>query len=163
MFFNAASFNQKLCGAAWVNSKAGKSAMFDGSPGSISGTVCTSAATPATNQVPHQYVSRQPIPERELIGRTPIATTSVSAPGITSTIMKTMACPKCGTFTKSGRNSCCAPRGAWFKNCGGARNNNVDHNWFEGVAACKRKSTTCYRYILMHLNNDCYKRIVCLD
>merc|ERR1712032_1428143 len=46
-------------------------------------------------------------------------------------------CPKCGTFEKSGRNSCCAPGGAWYNNCGGARNKNVDHKWFEGVAACK--------------------------
>merc|ERR1712032_1708494 len=72
---------------------------------------------------------------------TPI-TTSIRTLAITSTIMKTMACPKCGRFEKSGRNSCCAPGGAWFKNCGGSRNRNVDHKWFEGVAACKRTTTT---------------------
>ena len=51
-----------------------------------------------------------------------------------------MTCPKCGAFTKSGRVSCCAPGGAWFKNCGGARNGNADHKWIEGVTACKGKS-----------------------
>merc|ERR1711934_701701 len=66
----------------------------------------------------------------------PIAT-SVGTPALTPTI-----CPKCGTFKKSGRRSCCAPGGAWFKNCGGAHNKNVDHKWFEGVAACKRMTTT---------------------
>merc|ERR1719305_1436371 len=52
-----------------------------------------------------------------------------------------MACPKCGTFKKSGRKSCCAPGGAWFKNCGGIRQTKVDHKWFEGVAACKHTTT----------------------
>ena len=48
-------------------------------------------------------------------------------------------CAKCGRFGKSGRVSCCATGGAWYKNCGGAANKNVDHRWFEGVEACKRK------------------------
>ena len=84
------------------------------------------------------YVSRRPLNERELIFWTPIAT-SVRTPGIASTIAKPMACPKCGTFEKSGRNSCCAPGGAWFKNCGGVLSKNVDHTWVEGVVACKSK------------------------
>merc|ERR1712032_216324 len=147
MFYHAASFNQKLCGAAWINSKATKkkaivTAMFEGSSGSISPTVCTPASTSATKQVPQQDVSRRSMPERELIVRTPI-TTSVNTPAITSTIIiKMVTCPRCGTFAKSGRNSCCAPGGAWFKNCGGARNKNVEHKWFEGVAACKKLDTT---------------------
>ena len=53
-----------------------------------------------------------------------------------------MTCPKCGTFEKSGRASCCAPGGAWYKNCGSAGNRNVGHRWFDGVDACKRKSKT---------------------
>merc|ERR1712159_431957 len=36
MFQNAKSFNQTLCGFAWVNSTADKRHMFDGSPGKIS-------------------------------------------------------------------------------------------------------------------------------
>ena len=43
MFQHARSFKQKLCGAAWVNSKVSKLGIFEGSPGSISITVCTTA------------------------------------------------------------------------------------------------------------------------
>ena len=131
MFLNAASFNQKLCGIAWVNSKASKSSMFAGSSGSIARAVCTSDPTPETLQ---QHVSRRPIPERELIVRK-----SISTPSVTSMIVRNRRCPRCGTFRKSGRISCCAPGGAWFMNCGGLGSNNVDHRWSDGVAACKRK------------------------
>ena len=41
MFVHATSFKQKLCGAAWINSKASKREMFTGSSGSISQTVCS--------------------------------------------------------------------------------------------------------------------------
>merc|ERR1712010_263261 len=40
MFIEASSFQQTLCGAAWVDSKASKVDMFTRSPGSISDTVC---------------------------------------------------------------------------------------------------------------------------
>ena len=43
MFYLAPAFNQKLCGEAWVKSKAGKNEMFEGSPGSISSTACEAA------------------------------------------------------------------------------------------------------------------------
>merc|ERR1719174_3194287 len=43
MFRNAKSFNQRLCGAAWIHSKASKELMFAGSSGSISLTVCTTS------------------------------------------------------------------------------------------------------------------------
>ena len=125
MFRHATSFRRKLCGTAWVNSKAAMIDMFKGSSGWISLKVCTPAI---------HYVSRRSIPERYLIARKSF-TTLVNTPKIAST----KACLKCGTFAKSGRVSCCAPGGAWFKNCGGARNNNVDHKWFEGVASCQRK------------------------
>ena len=129
MFQNAGAFDQKFCTAAWVYSKASKSDMFEGSSGSISQTVCTSTPTP------HQYTSQQPIPERELIVRKPISTSP-----ITSTIDRTIMCARCGTFRKSGRVSCCAPGGAWFKNCGGGLSSkNVHHRWSEGVVACTRK------------------------
>jgi len=118
MFRDAALFDKSLCGAAWVHSEASKSNMFTGSSGNISQTLCT-----LNTERPTEYMSRRPIPDRELV---------VHAPN-------TMNCPKCGTFQKSGRVSCCAPGGAWFKNCGRPRNRNVDHMWFEGVAACKRK------------------------
>ena len=125
MFRDAASFKRKLCGAAWVYSTASKDGMFEGSPGSISRRVCE-PSTLATRQ----YISRRSLPmERELIVRAPITTST-----------NKLSCPKCGTFQKSGKVSCCAPRGAWFKNCGGVGNRNVDHRWSEGVEACKRKS-----------------------
>ena len=126
-----ASFKQKLCGATWVRSKASKKAMFTGSYGSISSQVCTSTTA-------RQYASRRPIPERELIVRSP-TTAPVNTRTLAITSSNKMTCPQCSTFKKSGRNSCCAPGGAWFKNCGGVSNKNVDHKWFEGVAACKRK------------------------
>ena len=130
MFYLASSFKQTLCLAPWVNSKATKTLAFEGTSGSISQTGCTSAPTPASTLVTPQYVSHQPLPERELIVRTS---------AVKSTLAKTVTCPKCGTFEKSGRTSCCAAGGAWFKNCGGAGNVNVGHRWFEGVEACKRK------------------------
>ena len=138
MFGYAVSFNQKLCGATWVQSKASKVGMFAGSSGSVSSAVCASALTPVTTQVTTHYATRHPLPERELIVRTPI-TPSVSTSAFISTVFSTTTCPKCGTFAKSGRVSCCAPGGAWYKNCGGAANKNVDHRWFEGTQACKRK------------------------
>merc|ERR1719305_874041 len=70
-----------------------------------------------------EYVSRRPISERELIART---------------ASNTPACPKCGKFKKSGRASCCAPGGTWFKNCGSAGNKKFGHTWFEGIQVCKQ-------------------------
>ena len=84
-----------------------------------------------------QHVLHQPITERDLISRT-----STSTPAVTSTIANTMSCPMCGTFEKSGRVSCCAPGGAWYKNCGGTGNRHVKYSWIEGVKVCgKRKFT----------------------
>ena len=136
MFIDAQSFNQKLCGAAWVHSNAKKRFMFVASKGSITSTVCTSASTSATKQVTIQHITRRPLPDRELVVRTPI-TTPVA---VTSTILSKMTCPKCGTFEKSGQASCCAPGGTWYKNCGGDNHKNMNHKWFEGTEACKRKS-----------------------
>ena len=43
MFMGATNFNRKLCGSAWVHSRAKKTVMFDGSSGSISTKTCTGA------------------------------------------------------------------------------------------------------------------------
>ena len=43
---DAISFNQQLCGAAWVHSKATKEEMFEGSLGSIPQAVCTRVFSP---------------------------------------------------------------------------------------------------------------------
>ena len=134
MFQDAGMFKQKLLGCPWVHSRASKEVMFQNSAGSIPRKVCTQQKTtrPYVTRRPHTpvYATRRPLPERELIARTP------SAPTIATS---TMACTKCGTFEKSGRVSCCAPGGAWHKNCGGAGNGKVGHTWSEGVEACKRK------------------------
>ena len=112
IFQDASSFRKTLCGAAWVHSKASQVRMFAQSPGSIAHSTA--------------------LCDRELIAvNTPIPA-SVSTPAIAS------ACPRCGTFKKSGRVSCCAPGGAWYQNCGGAGNRKADHSWVEGVEACKR-------------------------
>ena len=146
MFSGAESFEKVLCGAASVRSRASKSRIFKGSSGSISRTVCTPPRAQATIAVTHQYVSRRPITERELIVRAP-TTTSLSTPVLTSVIGSMMACSTCGTFKRSGRVSCCAPGGAWYKNCGGAGSINVDHRWSEGVKACARKFEANAMYI----------------
>ena len=143
MFGDAVSFTQNLCGDAWVQSKASKTAMFKGSRGSISRTVCTSTTA-------HEHFTRRPLIERDLkIVRAPIRT-PVSA----ST--NKMICTKCGTFKKSGKVSCCAPGGAWYKSCGGAGNRNVDHRWFEGLAACKCK----YKAKAMSIYPCAYKTVL---
>ena len=47
-------------------------------------------------------------------------------------------CPKCGIIKKSGKLSCCALGGAWFKQCGDDDGDAyLDHTWAEGIEACK--------------------------
>ena len=50
-----------------------------------------------------------------------------------------VACPKCAVSLNSRKPSCCAPGGAWFRNCGENDDPEFDHTWFEGVQACERK------------------------
>ena len=45
-------------------------------------------------------------------------------------------CPKCGIVKKSGKLSCCARGGAWFKQCGDAGDSTFDHTWVEGIQTC---------------------------
>jgi surface protein len=71
MFESAKMFKHQLCGSSWVHSKASKESMFAGSSGSTSRTVSVKTEPP--------YVSRRPMPERELIARAP-TTTSVGTP-----------------------------------------------------------------------------------
>ena len=53
--------------------------------------------------------------------------------------MSNPVCPKCGTVKKSGKRSCCARGGGWFKNCGDVGDTKFDHTWAEGIQACKSK------------------------
>ena len=158
MFTGATFFKEKsknLCGPAWSKSKASKILMFGGAAKSMSEILCletTLGATqtsyhvtrvpglsPGPTNVARELATNRPITERELIVRKPISTpTGTSA--FTSTTLSKITCPKCGTFAKSGQFSCCAPAGAWYKNCGGAETKNINHRWYEGVESCKRKS-----------------------
>jgi len=69
-------------------------------------------------RITQQYCSQ----ERDLVQRQPA---------------NALTCPKCGKFKKSGRASCCAPGGAWFKDCGAAGNTKVNYKWTDGANACK--------------------------
>ena len=81
-----------------------------------------------------------------------VTTTSVRKTSVTRSSVTTgnnKICPKCGTFKESGRVSCCAPGGAWHKNCGAPDKGDYDHSWVEGKEACKRKfQTNRCRYML---------------
>ena len=49
-------------------------------------------------------------------------------------------CRKCGTITKSAKNSCCGRGGSWFRNCGSTGNAKLRHTWYEGIQACKTRA-----------------------
>ena len=51
--------------------------------------------------------------------------------------IRSVRCSKCGTTKKSGKHSCCARGGSWFKNCGDDGDAYFDHTWAEGIQACK--------------------------
>ena len=63
----------------------------------------------------------------------PVTTSLSLASGIGS------RCVECGTTKKSGKLSCCARGGSWFKNCGDGGDSKFDHTWAEGIQACKGK------------------------
>ena len=45
MFWNVESFDEELCGSAWVQTRATKKLMFEGSKGSLAETACEPAST----------------------------------------------------------------------------------------------------------------------
>ena len=51
-------------------------------------------------------------------------------------------CAKCGIIKKSGKRSCCARGGSWFKNCGDAGDIKFDHTWAGGAEACRKFPTS---------------------
>ena len=51
MFLGATLFKRNLCTAAWVNSKARKDLMFEGTSASMSSTACTATPIPAVGRV----------------------------------------------------------------------------------------------------------------
>ena len=54
-----------------------------------------------------------------------------------ASVSRINGCPKCGTIQKSGKLSCCARGGAWFKKCGNVGDSKFEHTWVEGMQACK--------------------------
>merc|ERR1712226_1448435 len=63
MFQNAKSFTQILCGAAWVDSKASKYGMFQGSSGYISPSCTpTTTTTTTTTADPSAIPTIPPVP-----------------------------------------------------------------------------------------------------
>ena len=125
MFFNAASFKHELCGSTWVRSIASKNDMFAGSSGSISKTVCMSPTTQTTQNSLADLINEilRQSNKRDLVARTQMS----GQPSITSMATETYTCTQCGAFQKSGRASCCAPGGAWYKNCGAVSDRNAGH------------------------------------
>ena len=72
-------------------------------------------------------------------------------------------CAKCGAMKKSGKLSCCARGGAWFKNCGEVDNTKFDHTWVEGIQACNSFASSVsvkaqmmfgHQGVLMHRQNN---------
>ena len=54
-----------------------------------------------------------------------------------SAISSSNGCWRCPRIKKSGKRSCCARGGAWFKNCGDDDGDmHFDHTWAEGILAC---------------------------
>ena len=51
-------------------------------------------------------------------------------------MVQSSGCAKCGTSKKSGKRSCCARGGAWFRNCGDGSDARFDHTWTDGIEAC---------------------------
>ena len=67
-----------------------------------------------------------------------LTTPQLTMPTATTTSTE---CLNCAAAKESGKRSCCARGGSWFKNCGDAGDTKVDHTWAEGIQACK--SGTC--------------------
>ena len=153
MFMDATSFNQQLCGA-WLYSNASKDDMFVGSPGSIAHavTMCRGPSPERRGPSPERSEPSLENSESSLerwLAKWQIESTPLSM-SLVSPVSSVMVCTSCGTFKKSGRASCCAPGGAWYQQCGGSGDKNVDHSWFDGVEACKCKNgVECYTHTLI--------------
>ena len=67
-----------------------------------------------------------------------------------SKVNSSEGCSKCGIVKQSGKLSCCARGGAWFKKCGDFGDSNFDHTWVDGIQACKSKSpsVSCLLWLL---------------
>ena len=64
------------------------------------------------------------------------------------------SCSKCGTLKNSGKQSCCARGGAWFKNCGNDGDAQFDHTWVDGIEACKDAMSSLNSPMQVELHNE---------
>jgi len=70
------------------------------------------------------------------------------------TTVKGKVCDQCGIM-KSGKFSCCARGGVWFKKCGDIGDSNFEHTWFEGIQACSSFSAKSHaRVVPLHGVSD---------
>ena len=74
--------------------------------------------------------------------RLPLQRRSTAKPFIAKRV--SLVCPKCATLKRSGKRSCCAIGGAWYRNCGRKKRSGsaTAHTWAEGMAACSTLPTT---------------------
>ena len=63
-------------------------------------------------------------------------------------------CPKCATIKKSGKLSCCARGGTWFKKCGAVGDTNFDNTWVEGINACNSFADSFFTRTLAQARHD---------
>ena len=66
-----------------------------------------------------------------------------------SLVSSSNRCAKCGTIKKSGKRSCCARGGTWFKNCGDGGDTKFGHTWAEGIRACKDFPSSLCRQVII--------------
>ena len=59
----------------------------------------------------------------------------VEAPLATGTPAQ-KSCAKCGIIKVSGKPSCCAHGGAWFRKCGKGESKKFAYTWTEGAQSC---------------------------
>ena len=59
-------------------------------------------------------------------------------------------CSKCATFQNSGKRSCCARGGTWFKDCGNRGDPNSSHTWIEGIRACNELESASSGEAVVH-------------
>ena len=78
---------------------------------------------------------------RDVYPHTKIARSDAKADLVTvpTSIVVKPVCRICGRSKNSGKSSCCARGGAWFKKCGDMDDTQFEHTWAEGVQACKGK------------------------
>ena len=70
------------------------------------------------------------------LGQSSTTTTTTSTATLASTTVIS-TCSKCGIVKKSGKHSCCARGGAWFKKCGDVGDTKFNYTWHEGMQACE--------------------------